>query len=106
MHQSFVMTLKSRALPEYVRRHEQAWPELLEVIGDAGVTGFSIFDAGDGKLFLYSEVEDAAAWDRAWATPVHERWGAQMAPLLEVDERGRPRVATLSEIYHFSRAER
>lgn len=100
------MTLKPGALPEYKRRHAQAWPELLDAIGDAGVSGFSIFDVGNETLFLYSEVDDAAAWDRAWATPVHERWGVEMAPLLAVDERAAPRVATLSEIFHFSRAAR
>jgi L-rhamnose mutarotase len=104
MRQSFAMTLKPAALPEYKRRHEQPWSELLDAIGDAGVSGFSIFDAGHGTLFLYSEVDDATAWEHAWATPVHERWGEEMAPLIAVDERGAPRVATLPEIFHFSRA--
>jgi L-rhamnose mutarotase len=106
MRQSFAMTLTPGSLPEYKQRHEQAWPDLLDAIGEAGVSGFSIFDAGHETLFLYSEVDHAAAWDRAWATPVHERWGREMEPLLAVDERGAPRVATLSEIFHFSRPAR
>lgn len=97
------MTLRPGSLPEYSRRHENPWPELLAAIGSHGIRTFSIFGAGHDRVVVYSEVDDAGAWERVWATEVHERWGREMEPLLAVDERGAPVVATMSEIFSFTR---
>jgi L-rhamnose mutarotase len=99
------MQLKPGALSEYARRHATPWPELMDEIGRQGVRTFSIFLSGESDLFVYSEVDAADSWHRVWATAVHQRWGAEMDPLLVVDERGAPRVATMKEIFHFRRPE-
>lgn len=107
MRQAFVMRLREGALPEYRRRHAAAWPELLEAIGTGGVRRFSIHhEPGTERLFLYSEVDDPAAWPRAWATPVHERWGREMEPLMAVEADGSPAAAPLDELFGFARDRR
>lgn len=98
------MTLRPGSLPEYIRRHANPWPELVATIGSHGVRAFSIFDAGQDRLFLYSEIDDPQAWDRVWATDVHQLWGREMEPLLAVDERGAPIVAKMDEIFSFTRS--
>ncbi|MGH2945557.1 MAG: L-rhamnose mutarotase [Solirubrobacteraceae bacterium] len=103
MRQAFAMQLKPSALPEYRRRHDAAWPDLLQAIGSRGVRSFTIYHADGERLFVHSELDDAGAWERAWGTPVHRRWGATIAPLLAVDERGAPLTASLDEVFHYAR---
>ncbi len=98
------MQLEPGAADEYVRRHADPWPELMEEIARQGVRTFSIYLLPESGLFVYSEVDDADTWQRVWETPVHERWGAEMRPLLAVDDRGAPRSSTMSEVFHFRRA--
>ena len=57
----------------------------------AGIAQITIFE-NDPVLVLYSEIDDAEAWDRLWATEVHERWGELMNEYMAVDETGAPDV--------------
>ena len=72
---------------EYIRTHQNVWPELLNIITDAGIHNYSIFI--DGRdLFLYCEVEGSTqdfveAWKKTQATEVSKNWSNMMEPLLE-----------------------
>ena len=60
---------------EYVRRHNEIWPELVQVLKDAGIVNYSIWNVGN-ELFGYYECEkgaDFAAKTQA-DSPVVDRW--------------------------------
>jgi len=68
---------------EYRRRHAAVWPEMLDALRAAGARNYSIF-ARDSDLFAYLEVEDFAAFRAAMAaSPVNDRWQAEMAALID-----------------------
>lgn len=46
-------------LEEYKRRHDAIWPELAEVLRDAGIRNYTIWNVGD-ELFGYYECEKGA----------------------------------------------
>jgi L-rhamnose mutarotase len=48
--------LKRESVPEYIRLHQQVWPELLEVYGRAGISQISCF-LNDCDVVVYSEYE-------------------------------------------------
>ncbi len=77
------MRLLPGAEAEYRRRHAAVWPEMLAELRAAGAHNYSIFQRGD-DLFAYLEVDD---FDRCWAhmnaSPVNERWQADMASLID-----------------------
>lgn len=48
--------LKPEGIPEYIRLHQQVWPELLKVYRQAGITEISCFQNGC-EVVVYSEYE-------------------------------------------------
>lgn len=77
-------------LEEYKRRHDAIWPELAEVLRDAGIRNYTIWNVGD-ELFGYYECEKGADYAaRVQAeSPVVDRWNAYMKDVLvmEMDPR-------------------
>lgn len=84
------MAWKGRIRPgskaEYVRRHNEIWPEMVQVLKEAGIRNYSIFEVG-GELFGYYECEKGVAWaEKTQAeSPVVDRWNAYMADILELE---------------------
>jgi len=79
----FTMRLLPGQEAEYRRRHAAVWPEMLDALKAAGARDYSIFIRG-ADLFAYLEVDDFAAFRRAMAaSPVNDRWQAEMAALID-----------------------
>lgn len=99
----YVYRLKPGAGPEYDRRHANVWPELLVLIGEAGITDYQIWRheeivicrlrARDGLTFA---TEILAASD------VQKRWTESLSDLFEsiADEHGEP--LWLREVFRFN----
>jgi L-rhamnose mutarotase len=80
---AFVMRVKDGEQGEYIRRHQQVWPEVLSGLQRAGVHKMSVFIKGV-ELFLYMEVEDYAMAIRILGeSPDMVRWEDYMAPIME-----------------------
>lgn len=90
--QRFVLTLKMRPdaalLEEYLQIHKAVWPEVLESIRAAGVTGMQIFRDGYHMVMIMETTDDftmerKAEMDRS--NPVVMRWEASMAKYQQSD---------------------
>jgi L-rhamnose mutarotase len=99
IRRAFTMRLKPGGLAGYREQHENIWPELVNEIDRSGIAQITIFE-NDPVLVLYSEIRDAEAWDRVWATEVHNRWGAIMNEYMAVDDSGAPEFSELREVFH------
>ena len=82
-------TWKARVLPgmldEYIRRHDQIWPEMTAVLNEAGIRNYTIWSAGD-ELFGYYECDDIAHASRVQAeSPVVARWNAYMREVMRME---------------------
>lgn len=80
---------KARVLPgkldEYIRRHDEIWPEMTEVLNQAGVHNYTIWNVGD-ELFGYYECESIAHAAKVQAeSPVVDRWNAYMKDVMEME---------------------
>ena len=40
-------------LDEYIKRHDEIWPEMKQVLSDAGICNYSIWNVGD-ELFGFA----------------------------------------------------
>ncbi len=67
-------------MPEYIRRHAQVWPDMLDALRATGWSNYSLYlDESDGTLIGYLETEDLdAAKAGMAATDVNARWQAEM----------------------------
>lgn len=77
-------------LEEYIKRHEEIWPELLVVLKEAGISNYSIWNNGS-DLFGYYECEKGVAYAaRVQASsPVVDRWNEYMKSvmIMELDSK-------------------
>ena len=72
-------------LDEYVRRHDEIWPEMTEVLNRAGVRNYTIWNTGD-ELIGYYECDDIAYASRVQAeSPVVDRWNLYMKDVMEME---------------------
>lgn len=78
--------IKEGCKEEYIRRHREIWPEMVDILKAAGVCNYSIFEA-DNELFGYYECEKGIAFaERTQAeSPVVDRWNEYMADVLELE---------------------
>ena len=70
---------------EYKRRHAEIWPEMKELLKQAGIRNYSIWT--DGRtLFGYYECERGISFaERTQAeSPVVDRWNAYMEDVLDL----------------------
>ena len=79
-HVAFVIRVKEGQEEEYIRRHENVWPEVLAGMKRAGFHSMRIFKSGL-DLFVYVEVEDYGKASRILdGDPDSRRWEEYMSP--------------------------
>jgi L-rhamnose mutarotase len=100
---AFTMRLKPGGLAEYRRQHDAIWPKLVAEIEKQGIARITIFE-NDPVLFLYSEITDLEAWNRLWASKIHDEWGEIMNPLMVFRDDGVVDSIELREVYHLETA--
>jgi len=83
MHrESFVLQLKDGMQDEYKRRHDEIWPEMLQMLQAAGIRNYSIWLSGS-MLFGYYECDDIQKADAVKkGSPVHRRWSEYMKDII------------------------
>ena len=78
--------IKPGTYDEYKRRHDEIWPEMLEVLKAAGISNYTIWVSGN-ELFGYYECEKGVDYaTRVQAeSEVVDRWNVYMADILEME---------------------
>ena len=76
-------TVRAGMKEEYIRRHNEIWPEMVHALKEAGVCNYTIWMDGD-ELFGYYECEHGADYAaRVQAeSPVVDRCNAYMKDVL------------------------
>lgn len=98
---AFRMKLKPGAADEYRRRHDQIWPELAQLLRDAGICDYSIFlDEETLHLFAVLKLKPDNSREALPRHPVMQRWWDYMADLMETDPSKRPREWPLVRMFH------
>lgn len=91
----FMFELHPGAVEEYKRRHDEIWPEMLELLDEAGIFDYSIFSSG---TMLYGCFKAEPNWATAnsviRSSPVQRRWEASMSDLIawQLDENNQLRM--------------
>ena len=78
--------IKSGCKAEYIRRHDEIWPEMKALLKQAGICNYTIFANGE-ELFGYYECEKGIAFaEKTQAeSPIVDRWNAYMHDILELE---------------------
>lgn len=98
---AFRMTLKPGMADEYRRRHDAIWPELTDLLKQAGISDYSIhLDPETNALFGVLWRADDHAMNDLPAHPVMRKWWAHMADLMETHADNEPAAIPLIPMFH------
>ncbi len=82
---AWVLEVRPGYEEEYVRRHQEIWPEMVEALRSSGIRNYSIFRHGL-TLFGYFETDDLGhTLGYLQDSEVNRRWGDSMAPVMKVE---------------------
>ena len=75
--------VKDGCLAEYVRRHNEIWPELKQLLKDAGICNYTIWNVGN-ELFGYYECEKGKAFAQKTQaeSPIVDKWNEYMKDVM------------------------
>jgi L-rhamnose mutarotase len=98
---SFKMQLKLGHEVEYQRRHDAIWPELLELLKNAGISNYSIhLDGPTGTLFACLTRATNHSMDQLPMEPIMQRWWNYMADIMETGLDNEPIVVPLDLVFY------
>ena len=100
---AFKMQLNPGMEDEYRRRHDEIWPELVELLKEAGVADYSIhLDRETGILFgvLWRRTDHRMA--DLPSHPVMKRWWAHMADIMATNPDKSPVDKPLVTVFHMA----
>lgn len=76
--------VKPGMMDEYIRLHDNIWPEMLETLKKAGVKEIKIFTRNKQQLFLYAIVESIDKFKMASINdPIFLKWNKRMDDILD-----------------------
>jgi L-rhamnose mutarotase len=98
---AFTMKLKKGFETEYQKRHDEIWPELAEVLRNAGVSDYSIYlDEDTLTLFAFQKLTDDSRSDELPQNPIVRKWWDYMAAIMDVNPDNSPVTKPLKEVFH------
>lgn len=98
---AFKMQLHPGMEEEYRRRHDEIWPELVDLLHEAGVRDYSIhLDRETGILFGVLWRRDDHGMAALPTHPVMRRWWAHMADIMVTQPDNEPVAVPLVPVFH------
>ena len=84
-HYAWVLEVRPGYEEEYKKRHDELWPEMKEMIREAGLRNYNIFRHGL-TLFGYFETDDLQkSIDHIGNSEINKKWGEYMTPIMKID---------------------
>lgn len=104
MHRlAFRMKLHPGMEQEYKRRHDEIWPELVQLLHQTGVSDYSIFlDPETLHLFGVLCIQNPLSLDELPAHPVMKRWWAYMKDIMDSNPDHSPVTVPLKEVFYLA----
>ena len=98
---AFKMRLNPGCREEYIKRHDEIWPDLSALLKDAGISDYSIhLDAETDTLFAVLLRTDKHRMDDLPNHPVMQKWWAHMADIMATKPNNEPVATPLETVFH------
>ena len=98
---AFRMNMFEGMEAEYKKRHDEIWPELVDLLHETGIKDYYIFlDEKTNHLFGVLQVADAMKMDELPHHPVMKKWWAYMKDIMESNEDNSPVSIPLKEVFY------
>jgi L-rhamnose mutarotase len=101
MRNAFKMYLNEGQKAEYKKRHQELWPELHQLLKDAGLCEYSIFlDDETNTLFAFQKVDAEGKSQDLEKNEIVKKWWAFMADIMKTNPDKSPVTVPLEEVFY------
>ena len=98
---AFRMNLNPGQAAEYEKRHDEIFPEMVEVLKSAGISDYSIWlDPDTNYLFAILTRSDDHTMVELPQHEVVKRWWKHMAEIMETDAENVPTQVPLKRVFY------
>ncbi len=98
---AFKMQLNPGQKSVYMERHDSIWPELRELLKEAGISEYSIFlDEETHTLFAFQKTSGSSGSQDLALHPLVRKWWDYMADIMEVNPDNSPVSKPLTEVFY------
>lgn len=98
---AFKMHLKEGQKAEYIKRHNEIWPELKTLLKDAGISEYSIFlDEETNTLFAFQKVSGEGGSQDLGQNQIVQLWWKFMADIMKTNPDNSPVTTPLEEVFY------
>ena len=95
------MYLNEGQKEEYKKRHNELWPELHQLLKDAGISEYSIFlDEETNILFAFQKLSGTGSSQDLGKTEVVQKWWAYMSDIMKSNPDNSPISKPLDEVFY------
>jgi L-rhamnose mutarotase len=100
---AFKMKLKSGFKQEYIKRHNEIWPEIVELVKRSGISDYSIFlDEETDTLFGVQKVSGEVSSQGLGSEEIQQKWWDYMSDIMEVNPDNSPVTVYLEEVFYLN----
>lgn len=98
---AFKMKLNPGQKEEYIKRHNEIWPELEKLLRDNGISEYSIFlDEETNILFAIQNIDGTSTSQDLSTNPIVQKWWAFMADIMATNPDNSPVSVPLKEVFY------
>ena len=98
---AFKMKLHPGMQDEYKKRHDEIWPDLSDLLINAGVSDYSIFfDEDTNILFAVMWRKKDHKMENLKSKAIMQKWWSYMADIMDSDETNEPITKPLQMVFH------
>ncbi len=98
---AFKMLLNDDQKAEYIKRHDEIWPELKKLLKDAGISEYSIFlDKETNTLFAFQKVSGEGGSQDLGKTEIVQKWWKYMSDIMKTNPDNSPVTLSLEEVFY------
>jgi len=95
------MKLKPGFKEEYMRRHNELWPEVKELLKANGISDYSIFfDEETNSLFAVEKIDESVARKDLSKEEAIKNWWEHLADIMEVNPDNSPIISKLEIVFN------
>jgi L-rhamnose mutarotase len=95
------MKLKPGCKQEYIKRHNEVWPEIADLIKRSGIGDYSIFlDEETNTLFGVQKQSGEVSSQELGAVEIQQKWWDYMSGIMEVNPDNSPVTIYLEEVFY------
>lgn len=99
-HIAFKMKLKPGFREEYIKRHNEVWPEIADLIKKSGISDYSIFlDEETNILFGVQKQSGGLSSQELGSVEIQQKWWDYMSDIMEVNPDNSPVTVFLEEVF-------